>query len=344
MRFGRDVCLVVCLASSSLLAADDVYEIKPVAEDVYAAIARPHRPENANSAIVILEDGVLVVDAASTPSSARALIEQIRRLTSKPVQYLVNTHFHWDHYWGNAAFIEAFPGVQIIASENTRQDMQRMGLGSLWVARLTKVELPEAFEQWKAQLARETDLQRMRLLRDRMEQWSKADEELKKMPLALPTMTFEGRMVLHSATQPVEILDLGRGHTSGDVEVYLSKSKVIMAGDLIAGDTPFIADVSPYEWMHTLDAIEQLDFDTVIPGHGDVMRGRNGLRLWRDYFHELMAQAETAYSEGLPIDDAVKRVSARLMERFKDRFPPEFPQALPGNVRAAYRFLSGVQD
>jgi len=325
-------------------ASDGLFDIKPLAAGVYAAIARPHRPENANSAIVLLDDGVLVVDAASTPSSAKALIAQIRKLTPQPVKYLVNTHFHWDHYWGNAAFLEAFPGVQIIASENARLEMQRMGLGSLWVTRLTKVELPEAFERWKGQVVKETDPKRLQLLRDRIEEWGKADEELKTMPLALPTLTFEGRMVLHTASQPVEILALGRGHTSGDVEVYLPKSKVLMTGDLIAGDTPYIADVGPYEWMHTLDTVEQLDFETVIPGHGDVMRGKDGLRLWRDYFRELTAQTEAAYAEGLAIEDAVKQVSARLVEKFRDRFPPEFPQAVPLNVRTAYRFVSGEQD
>jgi len=322
-------------------AADELFDIKPVAEGVYAAIAKPHRPENANSAIILLDDGLLVVDAASTPSSASGLIEQIRKLTPRPVKYLVNTHFHWDHYWGNAAFVEAFPGVQIIASEEARLEMQRMGLGSIWVKRLTNVELPEAFERWKVQLAKETDPKRLQLLRDRMEQWGKANEELKAMPLVLPTLTFEGRMVLHRASQPVEILALGRGHTSGDVEVFLPKSKVIMTGDLIAGDTPYIADVSPYEWIHTLDAVEQLDFETVIPGHGDVMRGKDGLRLWRNYFRELTAQTEAAYAEGLPLEDAVKKVSARLVEEFKDRFPPEFSEGVLLNVRTTYRFVSG---
>lgn len=340
----RRLVFVLFLTCVPAVASDDLFELKPVAEGVYAAIARPHRPENANSAVVILDEGVLVVDAASTPSSARALIEQIRKLTPKPVRYVVNTHFHWDHFWGNQAFVEAYPGVEIISSEATRLDMQRMGLGSLWRARLTGFELPQAFEQWKAQLAKETDPERLKTLRERMEQWGKASEELKSMTLVLPTLTFERRMVLQSATQPVELLWLGRGHTSGDVVVYLPRSKVLMSGDLIAGDTPYIADISPYEWIHTLDAVEQLDFDTVIPGHGDVMSGKAGLRLWRDYFRALTAETEAAYAEGARLDVAVKQVSARLVEEFKNRFPPEFPQAAPLNVRTTYEFVSGEQD
>ena len=78
-------------------AAEELFEIKPVADGVYAAIAKPTYRVNSNTVIILLGDGVLVVDANSTPSAARSLIEQIKKLTPKPVKYVVNTHFHWDH-------------------------------------------------------------------------------------------------------------------------------------------------------------------------------------------------------------------------------------------------------
>lgn len=329
------------LLASPLLAGDVLFEIHPVAEGVYAAIAKPHRPENSNSMFVVLDDGVLVVDAASTPSSARALIEEIRKLTPKPVRYVVNTHFHWDHFWGNQAFLDAFPGVQIISTESARLDMERMGLGWPYRDRLVRSELPEAFERWKAQLAKETDPQRQQLTRDRLDQWGKASGELRTMTTALPDLTFDERLILPSPTQPVEILAPGRGHTGGDAVVYLPRRKVLATGDLIAGDTPFIADVSPYDWIHTLDAVEKLDFEIMVPGHGGVTRSKDSLRLWRDYFRELTALTEDAVAAGTPLDAAVEQVSARLDEKFKDRFPPEFAQGVQGNVRAAYKFVGG---
>src|SRR5436853_5658103 len=119
--------LFLFLPSSSV--ADDLFDIKPVADGVYAAIAKPTYRVNCNAAIIVLGDSVLVVDTHSKPSAARALIEQIKKLTPKPVKYVVNTHFHWDHYQGNEAYPSSWPaGVEIISSEATRANIQRLGI------------------------------------------------------------------------------------------------------------------------------------------------------------------------------------------------------------------------
>src|SRR5437016_12261628 len=119
--------LFLFLPASSV--ADDLFDIKPVADGVYAAIAKPAYKVNCNAAIIFLDDVVLVVDTHSKPSAARALIEQIKKLTPKPVKYVVNTHFHWDHYQGNEAYPSSWPaGVEIISSEATRANIQRLGI------------------------------------------------------------------------------------------------------------------------------------------------------------------------------------------------------------------------
>src|SRR3981189_945049 len=109
--------------------ADDLFDIKPVADGIYAAIAKPAYKVNCNAAIIFLDDVVLVVDTHSKPSAARALIEQIKKLTPKPVKFGVNTHFHWDHYQGNEAYPSSWPaGVEIISSEATPQNIQRLDI------------------------------------------------------------------------------------------------------------------------------------------------------------------------------------------------------------------------
>src|SRR5882762_7781376 len=119
--------LFLFLPASSV--ADDLFDIKPVADGVYAAIAKPAYKVNCNAAIMFLDDVVLVVDTHSKPSAARALIEQIKKLTPKPVKFVVNTHFHWDHYQGNEAYPSSWPAVvEIISSEATRQNIQRLGI------------------------------------------------------------------------------------------------------------------------------------------------------------------------------------------------------------------------
>ena len=126
--------LFLFLPASSV--ADDLFDIKPVADGVYAAIAKPTYKVNCNAAIIFLDDVVLVVDTHSKPSAARALIEQIKKLTPKPVKFVVNTHFHWDHYQGNEAYPSSWPaGVEIISSEATRTSIEQRGIRSVQARR-----------------------------------------------------------------------------------------------------------------------------------------------------------------------------------------------------------------
>ena len=110
-------------------AAQDLFDLQKVADGVYAALAKPRTPINCNAAVVVYDEGVLVVDTHSRPSSAQALIRQIKTLTDKPVRYAVNTHFHWDHAQGNHAYPVAFPKqVAIVASEATRENLRTIGM------------------------------------------------------------------------------------------------------------------------------------------------------------------------------------------------------------------------
>jgi glyoxylase-like metal-dependent hydrolase (beta-lactamase superfamily II) len=104
-------------------AATDLFEIQNVAEGVYFAFARPQAVLNCNAAIFVNSADVLVVDAHSKPSAAAALIAQIKQqITTKPVRYLVDTHFHWDHSQGNAGYRDAFgKDLKIIASDTTKK-------------------------------------------------------------------------------------------------------------------------------------------------------------------------------------------------------------------------------
>ena len=125
----RFALFLLLLFSVPAFAVDDLFDINPVADGVYAAISKPAYKVNCNAAIILLDDGVLVVDTHSKPSAPRALIEQIKKLTPKPVKFVVNTHFHWDHYQGNEAYPSSWPaGVEIISSEATRANIERIGI------------------------------------------------------------------------------------------------------------------------------------------------------------------------------------------------------------------------
>jgi cyclase len=342
-NWRRAGVLLMLLLVPGQVRAEGIFQIKPVAPGVYAAIAQAHRPENANSAIILLEDGVLVVDAASTPSSAQQLISQIRTLTDMPVKYVVNTHFHWDHYWGNEAFVRTWPDVEIISSEATRQDMQRMSLGNLLLARWLK-EIPKELETLKAEAEKTTNPDKRRNLEERITQWGAAVSEMKTMRSRLPVVTFDRRFVIHDGSEQVEILWLGRAHTPGDVVVYLPQKHVLVSGDLLAGDTPYIGVVSPYEWIRALEEVRKLDFDNLIPGHGDVIRGKERLDLWKQYLADVMSETERAYAQGKSSAETRDAVVPILKARYASRFAEDFPSAVEGNVVTAYRMVSGEQN
>src|ERR1017187_499495 len=101
----------------------DLFEIQSVTEGVYFAFARPQAVGNCNAAIFVNSTDVLVVDAHSKPSAAAGLIAQIKQqVTTKPVRYLVDTHFHWDHSQVNSGYRDAFgKDLKIIASDTTKK-------------------------------------------------------------------------------------------------------------------------------------------------------------------------------------------------------------------------------
>lgn len=335
----RILCLVPVLCLLATAAhAQDLFDIKPIADGVYAAIAKPAYKVNCNAAIILLGDSVLVVDTHSKPSAARALIEQIKKITDKPVRYVVNTHFHWDHYQGNQAYPSSWPaGVEIISSQATRDNIEQRGIPRV---KYEIVTMPKEIDKLKADLASATDAKRKDELQSNLQQAEAYLAELKTMQITLPTMTFDRSLILHRKARTVQILWLGNGHTNGDVWVYLPKEKIIICGDALHGWTPFMADSYPYDWIQTLDAAEKLDFDQALGGHGDVMHGKEKFELWKQYFRDLLDETAEVYSNGASLEDAQKQVSKTLIAKYAAKFDPNFPQSVTANVTKAYQVIA----
>jgi cyclase len=317
---------------------DDMFDIKPMADGVYAAIAKPAYKVNCNAAIILLGDSVLVVDTHSKPSAARALIEQIKKLTDKPVRYVVNTHFHWDHYQGNQAYPSSWPaGIEIISSQATRENIEQRGIPRVKHEITT---MPQEIAGLKADLDKATDSAQKVQIQSNLTQAEDYFAELKSMQVTLPTMTFDRSLILHRKLRTVEILWLGNAHTNGDVWVFLPKEKILICGDALHGWTPFMGDSYPYDWIRTLDAAEKLDFDQALGGHGDVMRGKAKFELWKQYFHDLMDETAAAYSAGASLEDAQKQVSKALIAKYASQFDPAFPVSVIPNVTKAYQVIA----
>ena len=333
---------IILLAAAPPLAAEELFELKPVADGVYAAIAKPATKVNCNGAVILLDDGVMLVDSFSKPSAARALMEQIKSVTPKPVKYVVDTHFHWDHYYGNEVYLGAWPaGVEIISSEATRQNIEQRGIPRV---KREILEVPKEIETLKADLAKATDATKKAEIQENLRQTEAYLAELKAMRVTLPTLTFDRSLILYRQSRTVEILYLGKGHTDGDAVVYLPKEKVIITGDALHGWTPYMGDSYPYDWIRMLEATEKLDFDYIIGGHGGVMRGKGQFQMWEQYFRDLLAETAAAYAQGATLEETRQRVAAALVPKYTGKMPATFPQDVVGNIEKAYRVVSGATN
>jgi cyclase len=342
LRWVETLVVLFFLAGPSASAAEELFEIKPVVDGVYAAIAKPQYMVNCNAAIILLDNSVLVVDTHSKPSAVRALEAQIKTLTPKPVKYVVNTHFHFDHYQGNQAYLDNWPkGVEIISSEATRESIEHRGIPRV---KHELLSAPKEIEQLKADLAKAVEAKQKAESQENLRQAEAYLEELKAMQVVLPTLTFDRSLILHQKSRTVHILWLGKAHTDGDVVVYLAKEKVIATGDMLHGWTPYMGDGYPYDWIQTLENAERLDFEYVIGGHGDVMRGKGMFELWKEYFRDLMAETASTYAQGATLADARKSVASKLVPKYASKFPPSFPKDVVGNIEKAYRVVSGATE
>jgi glyoxylase-like metal-dependent hydrolase (beta-lactamase superfamily II) len=277
--------LVATLCLSSVAAAAPVDSVSTharsvtkLATDVYM-IRHEDAPDTfpqSNTLVVIGARDVLVVDSCYLPSSAKQDIAQIKQWTQKPVRYLVNTHWHYDHTMGNGAYLDAFPGLTIVAHVETQKQIR--GYNPQWFTKF-----PERAAKFKKQLDDGVN--------DRGVAWTKGERDELTRAIAgvapvqaefaslatrtdlAPTMAFDHELALDLGNREVRLMFLGRGNTAGDAVVYLPREKIIAAGDLVDHPVPYLGSGYPVDEIATLEALARLDITTLVPGHGKALPG-----------------------------------------------------------------------
>ncbi len=304
-----------CCAHEGAGGGDAKFDITKVADGVWAAVAAPAYKVNCNTAIIENDDGLMVVDTHSKPSAARVIVERLRQMSSKPVRYVVNTHFHWDHWHGNEVYPQAYPNAEIVTNDITREAMVKKGLKRIQdhvrqvPAEIKKLEADVAAARGDARTKLENDLRLARAYLD----------EVTALKPALPTIQFERTMKLYRRDREIHLLHLGRAHTEGDVFVYLPKEKVVITGDAMIGWTPYMGDGYPEDWVGTLDRLAALDFTHIIMGHGDPC-GREWLTVFRNYVRDMVEGVRREVAAGATLDEVKARVPAALAGTYEKPF------------------------
>jgi cyclase len=310
------------------------HRFEKVAEGIYYATASGTMTVGANSPIIVTDTEAMVIDSEITPAAARALIADLKAITDKPVRYVVDSHYHYDHAFGNQVF---GPEVQIIGHENTRKRL--LGNTMEQYTYLSSVEpVPARVEALRKRIADEKDPQQKALLERQVANSLAYLEQVKEIKVTPPGVTLDRKMTLFRGGREIQILYFGRGHTDTDVVVYLPKERIVCTGDLMESVISYMGDAYLDEWPSTLDKLMTLDFDTVMPGHGVVFKGKGHIEAFQRYLRDVLKQATDLKKAGVPADAAAPRIDMRA-------FATDFPQIRAAGIDpAAVRRIYSLAD
>jgi cyclase len=254
--------------------------IEEVAPKVYAYIQAYGELGVSNAGLLVDKKEAMAVDALMVPSMTRRFLAAMKKVTTKPVTRLVNTHHHIDHIGGNSLFRQA----EIVSHAYCRDEILRTGLPV------------EFFQQRIPRFA----------------------AEFSKVKLAAPQLTFEDRMVFHHSRRQVELLHLGPAHTFGDAFVYLPKEKIVFAGDLaFYYVTPLAFQGHVGNWIKVADRILKMDVEIIVPGHGPI-GGKKELRQMRAYLALIRREAKKRFDAGMSTQQAARDIKLGVYARWRE--------------------------
>jgi glyoxylase-like metal-dependent hydrolase (beta-lactamase superfamily II) len=251
--------------------------------------------------VVELDDALLVVDAGTSPAAAWALLNELPRVSRKPVRYLVITHMHYDHAHGT----QSFPAdIQIIGTEYTRAMIAEGKSVSHPTAEGNRNFSAAQISTLTAALDTASTAAGRAVLRAQRRVWEQYLLSLKTLTPIPPNVTVTERMSIFRGGREVQILFPGKAHTDGDLVVWLPKERVLVTGDLLQPNLPYMGDGYLDQWADVLDSLDAKQPAVVLPGHGGAFRDMAALRTQRDYFRSAWRQLAVSKANGLTPEQA----------------------------------------
>lgn len=311
------ICFSMILVGGSLVCGFAATWPRPqkveIAEGIYQFISPDVGADvDGNSIVVLTDHDILVFDSNVLPATARNVLAEIRKITPMPVRYVVNSHWHPDHWDGNEMYAKEFPDLEIIANEDTRRLMEHTM--KVYVKTLehessqADQEIDNALRTGKtadgtvlSEKDRKDLQEQQRVSRDFM-------SEYRSLHPVLPTLAYNDKLTLYHGGREFRILHFV-GNTAGDSALYLPKEKVLLTGDLLVYPVPYCADSHPAGWIESLKALSRLDASVIVPGHGQTQHDMNYLNLVIDSLQYVEDQVHEALRRGMTLEETKKFVN-----------------------------------
>jgi cyclase len=284
------------------------FTFNKIADGVYHAVGTGSLVVMSNAVVIEGDRDVLVVDSNVSPGGAWALREELKAVTPKPIRWVVNSHYHFDHSHGNQIY---GPEVEIIGHEFARQQILAGKSQDSPAREFFVGSVPGLIKSLEQRLAATADATERAALQTQLDVQRNHLEGTNAVRPTPPTMTLTQTLTLHRGSREIRVLFLGRGHTAGDVVVYLPKERIVATGDLLVEGTSYLGDAFVTDWIQTIDVLKRLEFDTVLPGHGRAFTGKAKLDHWQAYLRDFWTQAQAFHKAGTPWEDAARQVDLR---------------------------------
>jgi len=281
-----------------------------IADGIYQFITSPDGyVPNGNSVVIVNETDVLVFDTFSRPSTARTVLAEIRKITDKPVRYVVNSHHHPDHWSGNEVYAQEFPNLEIIATEESRQFM--LSIANAWPPVFAeKLRKDQADLEKEVSTGKEPDgtvltAEQRRKDEDDVRLEREFTAEALKVKRTYPTLTYSDKLTLHHGGREFRFMSMV-GDASGTTVLYLPKEKILVTGDVLSYPVPYF---SPPLSQHakSLMTLGKLDADVIIPGHGPAWRDKDFLNLEAELLESVVSQVGEAVKKGMVTVEEIQK-------------------------------------
>ncbi|MDJ0947991.1 MAG: MBL fold metallo-hydrolase [Alphaproteobacteria bacterium] len=262
-----------------------------------------------NAGVIVGDDAVMIVDTLATPVQAQALIEEIHKVTDKPISYIVLSHYHAVRVLGASAY----GAEHIICSQGTYELIQERGE-----------------QDFKSEVQR----------------FPRLFQSVESVPgLTWPTMVIENKLTMFLGEREVQIMHLGKGHTKGDTVVWLPKEKVLFSGDQVEwGATPYCGDAHLTEWPESLEKLKALGPEKLVPGRGEALKtaadSAAAIESTQGFVRMLLAEVGKGATAGRELGDVYEETFAAMAPKYGEWVI--FEHCMPFNVSRAYDESKGI--
>lgn len=270
-----------------------------------------------NVVVIVNDDDVTVFDSNTRGATARRIIASIKAITPRPVRTLINSHWHMDHWSGNDEYVKAFPGVQIIATMETRDFMKRMGSPFFAHGLNAGWKRSQALLDSAIRTGRRADGTPLTADARRAEEANIAEarsfaEEVGSVRRVLPTIAYRDSLTLWSGTREFRLLSV-TGDATGSTVLYLPRERLLVTGDVLVarpdgtGPPPWTTNsyaITP--WYHALRRLRDLDAAVIVPGQGPAFRDGTFLDITTAVFGAVLEQSHAALERGIVTTDGVQ--------------------------------------